>query len=54
MAHRKNTFVAAHDAPDQVKSSWRIPLSEVEVVIMRKKRAFWERIGVGLLGTWQS
>ncbi|KAG7582114.1 Fatty acid desaturase domain [Arabidopsis suecica] len=43
VAHRKNTFVAAHDAPDQVKSSWRIPLSEVEVVIMRKKRAFWER-----------
>ncbi|KAF2616101.1 hypothetical protein F2Q70_00010042, partial [Brassica cretica] len=29
------------DAPDQVESSWGIPLSEA--VVVRKKRAFWQR-----------
>lgn len=41
VAHKKHRFVAVHDGPDQVESSWRIPLSEV--VVVRKKRAFWER-----------
>ncbi|CAA7057941.1 unnamed protein product [Microthlaspi erraticum] len=43
VANKKHTFVAVHDAhaPDQVESSWTIPLSEV--VVVRKKRAFWER-----------
>ena len=39
--HKKYTFVGVHDAPDQVESSWGIPLSEV--VVVRKKRAFWQR-----------
>ncbi|CAG7882629.1 unnamed protein product [Brassica rapa] len=39
--HKKYTFVGVHDAPDQVESSWGIPLSEV--VVARKKRAFWQR-----------
>ncbi|CAA7062116.1 unnamed protein product [Microthlaspi erraticum] len=41
VAHKKHTSVAVHGAPDQVQSSWTIPLSEV--VVVRNKRAFWER-----------
>ncbi|CAH2053593.1 unnamed protein product [Thlaspi arvense] len=41
VAHKKHMFVTAHDAPDPVESSWRIPLSDV--VAVRKKREFWER-----------
>ncbi|XP_010465579.1 PREDICTED: probable lipid desaturase ADS3.2, chloroplastic [Camelina sativa] len=41
VAHWKRTFVAVQCAQDQVESSWKIPLSEV--VVVRKKREFWER-----------
>lgn len=38
---KRGGTVAVHDAPDQVESSCRIPLTEV--VAVRKKSAFWER-----------
>ncbi|CAH8358266.1 unnamed protein product [Eruca vesicaria subsp. sativa] len=38
---KKHTFVAVHEAPDEVDGSWRIPFSEV--VVVRKRQAFWER-----------
>lgn len=41
VAHRQHMFVAVHGAPDEVESSRKIPLSEV--VVLRKKREFWER-----------
>ncbi|ESQ48360.1 hypothetical protein EUTSA_v10021971mg [Eutrema salsugineum] len=41
VAHKKHTFMAVHDTPVQVESSWGIPLTEGLVV--RKKCAFWER-----------
>ncbi|KAL1191338.1 putative lipid desaturase ADS3.2 [Cardamine amara subsp. amara] len=41
VAHKKHTFVAVHDASDQIEISWRIPFSEG--VMVRKKRSFWER-----------
>lgn len=41
MAHKKLTFVAVHDAPDQVESFSRITFSEV--VVAREKKPFWKR-----------
>ena len=41
VAHKKLTFVAVHDAPDQVESFSRIPFSEV--VVAREKKPFWKR-----------
>ncbi|XP_010503542.1 PREDICTED: probable lipid desaturase ADS3.2, chloroplastic [Camelina sativa] len=41
VAHWKRTFVAVQCAQDNVESSWKIPLSEV--VVVGKKREFWER-----------
>ena len=38
---KRGGTVAVHDAPYQVESSCRIPLTEV--VAVRKKSAFWER-----------
>ncbi|KAJ0249244.1 lipid desaturase [Hirschfeldia incana] len=38
---KRGRTVAVHNAPDQVDSSRRIPLSEV--VLVRKKSVFWER-----------
>lgn len=41
VAHKKLTFVAVHDAPDQVESFSRITFSEV--VVAREKKPFWKR-----------
>ncbi|KAL0717268.1 hypothetical protein Bca4012_066590 [Brassica carinata] len=38
---KRGGTVAIHDAPDQVESSWKKSLTEV--VMVRKKSAFWER-----------
>ncbi|XP_010465581.1 PREDICTED: probable lipid desaturase ADS3.2, chloroplastic [Camelina sativa] len=48
VAYKKRTFVAAHDASYQVETSRMIPLQAgpvplSDVVVVRKKRAFWER-----------